>query len=161
MNIKKYENKVIECLNAQQDDIILNSDINHAGILIKQIFLNAVHTVNLLSNKLDAQLYERVEIINAIRSFLNRGGKLNVAIEGDIDKKSTNMQKLLAEYKIQPTVVPGWLKKQYEYNFLTMDDTGYRFEGSREEHKASVNFGDKNQTEKLNAIFNKIVELVK
>lgn len=161
MNIEKYENKVIEYLNAQQDDIILNSDINHAGILIKQIFLNAVHTVNLLSNKLDAELYERVEIINAIQSFLNRGGKLNVAIEGKIDKNSTNIQELLTKHGIQPTVVPDWLQKQYEYNFLTMDDTGYRFESSREEHKASVNFGDKNQTKKLNAIFDRIVTLVK
>ncbi|MDC9726798.1 MAG: hypothetical protein PSN35_03040 [Candidatus Thioglobus sp.] len=160
MNTKDYEKKVVECLNAQQNEIILNCNIDHAEILIKQMFLNAAHTVNLLSNKLDANLYERNDIVDAIRRFLNREGTtLNIAIEGNMDQGSIQLIGLLENHDINPVRIPDWLKEQYKYNFITMDDTGYRFETDREKHEAVVNFGDTQQTEKLNNIFNTILNL--
>ena len=164
MTLEEYKKKVIECIsNPECEDVILNNNIQHATILIEQIFRHATHTVKLLSVSLDAALYNQTNVLDAMRDFLKKETtRLEIVTEKEICSKSNAaLLGILDKYKAQVgcKIAEPWLSKQYKYNFLTSDDSTYRFEGDKNKHEATAEFHNKSHVLKLNSVFDKIYEL--
>ena len=164
MTLEEYEKKVIECIsNPECEDVILNNNIQHATILIEQMFKHATQRVRLLSVSLDAALYNKKNVLDAISNFLStEGTNLEIVTEKNICvKNNAKLLSILNKHKKQVgrRVAEPWLSKQYKYNFLVSDDSTYRFEGDKSKHEATAEFHNQDYALKLNKVFDKIYEL--
>ena len=159
--MEKYEQLVINCITTKNKRTIPNNAIKYATVLIERMFIFAGREINLISNSLNEALYGKDNVIDAVHSFLNNVyTRLNIIIKSAINKSHKPLV-TLKEFKknTRIKIANSNLVKKYPYNFLTMDDYGYRFEGDRGKYQAISQFGDKSRVDKLNSIFDSISEL--
>lgn len=164
MDLQEYQKRVIECIhNPECDEVILNHNIEHATVLIEQMFIHAVQTINLLSISLDSRLYAKDNVVSAIKEFLTKDGTtLNIVTEEKIcSNGNAKLLEIFKEFKGKVTCkeAKSWLSAQYSYNFLIADDATYRFEADKKNHKASAGFHDATIVGKLSGIFKAINDL--
>lgn len=164
MELSEYRKKVIECIaNPECDDIVLNNNIEHATILIEQMFIHGVEKISLLSTSLDSRLYAKENVISAIKEFLSKDNTtLNIVTEESIcPQKNHELLVVFKQFenKVNCKKSEKWLSDQYNYNFLIADDATYRFEEDKKNHEASAGFHDTVIVEKLTRIFNNINKL--
>ena len=128
-----------------------NRDIHHATVAVCLGFRYAEKTVRLLSEKLDLELYGGEWFIEEAKSFLGRGGEICILVESDLD----DHHPLLRIAKEHPDAVsinrvPDAVRAEYSYNYMVVDDIGYRFESDRSEPRAIVVFhSHKSRSEKM------------
>ena len=138
-----------------------NKDIQHATVIICTAFAFAKERVRLLSNMLDPVLYSQRWFLDEAESFLERDGKLDVLVESDVPDDHPVIQLAAANPNLSVRRVPKEAVESYEFNFMLVDQRGYRFESDREKHEALVLFGGDvvgDVLSDLNAVFNALWE---
>lgn len=129
-----------------------NRDMQHATIIVCTAFRHAEKRIRLVSRELDPQLYATPWFREAAKGFLSRSGdtKLVVLVERDIDATHP-IQQMAEEYGDRADVkrVPDFVQERYPFNFMLIDDIGYRLEYDRATPAAFVSFynGD-NETDR-------------
>lgn len=121
-----------------------NKDMRHASVVVCQAIGHAKETVRLLSHMLDRDLYGSDWFKEEARKFLgDAGGKLDILVESDLPADHPVLG-LANEFpqKVSMRRVPDDLQESYKYNYMVVDDIGYRFERDREEPQAVVFFND-------------------
>ena len=110
----------------------------------------------LLSHKLDEQLYGGSEFRAAVSEFLkNQEAKLIILVETEICDDHPVMQlKEMSPEQIKISIVPRNLIETYEFNFMIVDDFGYRFEYHRNDHAAVASFYDNKQKDMIQTLKN-------
>ena len=117
-----------------------NRDMVHAKIVVTIAFRQAQEKIRLLSNMLDAELYASKVFMNAAKGFVgDRGGRLNILVETDIDETHP-LRRLANEYPENVSIkrVPDEVVETYPFNFMIIDEIGFRVETDRDEPKALV-----------------------
>ncbi len=142
-NLREYARRLETALAEKRPHTTFNRDISHALAIILAVFRFAEKEVRLLSHELLPALYGNPLLLKAVRSFLAKGGKLKILVECDIGQDHP-MRELLdtTPEGISIRRVPEDKQSEYKYNFLVMDDCGFRFEHDRAEHTALAGFHD-------------------
>ena len=139
-----------------------NRDAVHAAIVVYEAFRQAVKTVLLLSQKLDASIYSTPWLVESVERFLGRGGTLRILVEEAVDEN--HPLRVLAKSKpdvVRIAKVPTKMIKGYDYNFMLVDGRGYRFEHNREEYSATVSFDENEDSHKeMVGILRRIFEVL-
>ena len=138
-SMNEYVRKLRTALSEGTYFTAYNRDTAHARAVLSLAFEFAEEKILLLSNRLDHVLYAHPTFVGALKKFLDDGGVLDVLTETEIDPRHPFLT-LTKEYsdRVSCNVVPSSLQSLYKFNFMVMDDTGYRFERDRDEHKAVV-----------------------
>ncbi len=144
-SLLEYSERLESALAAKRPHTTFNSDIFHAHLIILAVFRFAKKEVRLLSHELNDVVYGNPPLLDAVRRFLSKGGKLSILVEQDLRQKHP-MLGLLGEApgKVSIRRVPEEVQKRYSFNFLVMDECGFRFENDREKHAALAGFHDDN-----------------
>ena len=117
-----------------------NKDMSHATIVVCTAFRHASEKIRLLSHELDRSLYGGVWFLDELQEFLSSGGLLNVLIESDVEPDHPVMQLAKQTDKITIKRVPDQEWEKYPFNFMVVDDKGFRFENNRALPEATVVF---------------------
>ena len=118
-----------------------NKDIQHATIVICTAFHHAKDRVRLLSHELDSVLYAGSWFKREVKGFLERGGKLEILLESEVYQDHPLMEMAARQpKKIDVRRVSNELQAQYPFNFMVVDNIGYRFEHDRAEPAAVFAF---------------------
>lgn len=142
-NLKTYVRKLENALSERTPFNTYNRDILHAAEIVVVGFHYAQQEVYLLSNKLDPVLYGQPRLLNAVSSFMDkRDTKLHILVETKIALSHPLIQLASEKYRKQIKInrVPEEWKEKYRFNFMVVDDFGYRFEYDRDAHSAIVSF---------------------
>ena len=148
-NLIEYAALVDSAFKEKKEFSTYNRDIFHATEVVAGGFRYAKQEINLLSNELDKRLYGSSYITKLVENFLaKQNGKLNILVETDIDLNHPMIQvcKKFPENAVIKRVPDDW-QEYYAYNFMTIDDFGYRFEADREELSAIVSLNEADQEE--------------
>jgi hypothetical protein len=143
-------------------EIISNSSIEHAAVLIGEMFRCGSRQANIFSGSLKPALYARDEILNSIGSFLAfKEAKIRILLQ-DIDAGTNHAHIFLnqIETRLGSAVISsieikeaGEFAKRQTFHFATIGDSAFRFESDQTKHEAFASFGQPEQVKKLNHVF--------
>lgn len=148
-NLLEYSVRVNVAMEKGEPFSTYNRDILHASEIVACGFRYAKEEVNLLSNELDLRLYGEDYIARLVEDFVGeRNGKLSILVETDVELEHPVLR-VCKKFPNNTTVkrVPDQWQKRYDYNFMLIDDIGYRFEANRKSQNAIVSFNQDDQIE--------------
>lgn len=144
-DLKRYEQALDEALRSKKPFTTYNRDITHAAIITRVAFCHAGNKVRLLSHRLDPVLYGTGPLQRSIADFLCREGtSLHILVETDLPGEHPILKLLTDDSRETMKIkkVPPDLAERYPFNYLVVDEIGYRFESDRQEYAAIASFHD-------------------
>lgn len=142
-----------------------NDSVEHAVIILQNIFLHAHHSVKILTGELNPEAYARRGIVEDVKHFIEDDRhNLQILFEAESlgDKKKINRHPFLREIagcdRVQLRHVPQGLQQMYNFHFVLMDEDSYRFEPDKERFGAVAAFGDKDGGMNLARLFSVLWE---
>ena len=78
--MKKYNEMVRDYADRKCEDLIPNSGIEHAEVLIKNLFSHAENEVRILTGSLNARVYGTSEVLKSVDEFLHSGSNKKIKI---------------------------------------------------------------------------------
>ena len=145
----QYIREIYRALERQRPYFTYNRDASHAMIVVTAGFRYAQSNIDILSNRLDADVYGGLALMDAARKFLEKpDAKLRILLEQPLDDEHPLLGVMLEQKdhkdKVDIRQVPDEVQQLYDCNFMLMDEFGYRYEADRKECNASVMFyGDR------------------
>ena len=153
--LNDYARKLHSALTNKSGYSTFNKDASHAAIVIYFAFLHAKQTVLLLSQKLDTLIYSTPWLIEKVEEFLTKGASLRILVETELAESHT-LRLLAKRYpeNLRIARVPEEAVGTYRFNFMLVDDRGYRFEHDRDDYSALVSFDkrDENHLQLVNTM---------
>ena len=140
-----------------------NDSIEHAVIILQNLFSHARHSVKILTGELNKHAYARTTIVDEMNRFLeDESHTLEILFE-DKDLASEGkirlhpfLRAVAGNERVQLRHVPQDLQEMYEFHFVLMDDDGYRFEPDKGKLVAVAAFGDKKGGRNLDRLFSRL-----
>jgi hypothetical protein len=165
-----YHDRVRTAIRERTGKPILNGNLDHAAIIVQEAFSNAQASIRLLSSRLDPACYAQRGVVEAAKVFLaDKDHKAEILLESEMWDPKNNFQwgkhPMLAELRdfwdrIEIRLVPKDWTERYGFNFMLLDDYGFRYEADRRQPAAVAAFlpsdGPKKQVENLKAIFSEL-----
>lgn len=155
-SLNEYARQLDSALEHGKTYVNSNRDMAHAKIVVFLGISHAKEKVLLLSEKLDWTLYGMPRFVEEVSDFLDRGGRMEVLVETDLQGDHPMAELSIRNRSLSIRKVPERLVDKYNYNFMVVDDIGYRFEHDRERPAAYVSFNDDEDAEfidRLKAVF--------
>lgn len=154
----EYRRRVERLAQERSGEPIANGSVDHAAIIIENMFKSAKQQVSILSGNLNARAYGRDEVLEEATLFLAHGAhKARILLE-DVDetmlKDHPFIERLGHNENVEIRRVPATVRNSYNYHFLVMDDDSYRFEPKKDEPAAVGVFGNRDGAAHLSGIFN-------
>ena len=168
VSLESYHEQVREAILLRSGAPVMNSNIDHATIITQEALANAKSKVRILSSKLDPTCYAHPGVIEAARYFLlDPDHRLEILIEAEEIDDNRNFDwhghKLIREFKgknAEVRLVPKAESARYSFNFMLLDDYGFRYEFDRRRPAAVAGFlpaGAPNaQVENLSSVFSEL-----
>ncbi len=153
-HFEDYKKRLNAALEKKEEFVTQNHDNMHAVEIIVGAFNHAEKEINILSHKLDLWVYGNDRVEEAMERFLKRDNvKLNIVVETDLPENHPIYGlKDKFEGKISLKIAPqGWVAT-YAFNYMLMDDFGYRFEYDRNEFRARASFYNEEQEETMKVL---------
>lgn len=150
-----YREQVREAILRRNGAPLLNSTVDHAAVIVQESFCNAQHSIKLLSYRLDPDCYARASVINDAKFFLaDPNHKAEILVESSLWDSDNNYRwnnhpfiEPLKEFifpnedrGVKIRSVPKEWAESYQFNFLLLDDYGYRYETDRKRPAAVAAF---------------------
>lgn len=165
-DLKTYSEDLNDKLRNEQPFGTFNRDITHAAVITRAGFQYASSKVRLLSHKLDSALYSTSLLKDHVSPFLDKeGASLHILVETDALDNHPIWDFIqdggYDDEQLTIKRVPSDLVERYKFNYLVVDDFGFRFEEDREEYAAVASFheGDsKAMIESLISFFDDLEE---
>jgi hypothetical protein len=137
---------------------ILNRSPEHASVIIEWVFNTSSTIVEILTAKLDPDVYGKEGLVAAALEFLARNNsRIEILSETVIDRGSHPLLSALDTAgfsdRVRLNLVPADKLKSYAFNFAVGDSKNFRFEQSRDSFEAVAHFGRDNVGKKLHEIF--------
>jgi len=156
--MKKYNEMVRDFADQKSEDLIPNSGLEHAEVLVKNIFSHASNEVRIFTGRLNPSVYGTPEVIKSITGFLHDGTdrKIKILLQ-DIDPnklgdfKKNHLYKLCKEWPDSCEIKTT--DSELQSHFVVMDDNGYRIEPDKSEPVGIGCFNDKDLSERLVTLF--------
>jgi hypothetical protein len=127
-----YKARVKEARLRGADDVIYNTSVAHAAILVEELFNSASERVGILCRNLNGEAYALPEVIAAAQKFLDHPkATLTLLIETEIDQHHAFLREVAHDprYRNQVTLrSPVDLPAGAGFNFMVADRRGYRYE---------------------------------
>lgn len=169
MALEQYRERVREAILQRTGEMFLNADIDHAGVIVQEAFNGARSAIKILSSRLDPSCYAQGSLVKSARIFMaDPEHSTSILVksplfdpEGNFDWAQHPLVSALHDNKkFEMRSVPlDWIKR-YRFNFLIMDDYGFRFEEDRGRAAAVASFSpaesDKKQAKNLTSIFDRL-----
>ena len=138
---QSYLNRLEELDISKSEELISNSNADHAKSLIYRLIIGAKESINIISTNLS--LYTNDTIISALKMALNRGVKVKLLLDdypnSGLDK-SNEFLKVCLEKKENCDV--RTYKKQLNAHIITRDDSAFRYCEKLGSHTAIASFND-------------------
>lgn len=153
-SLNAYAGALDKALKNQTAFTNFNKDIQHATVIVCMAFRHAENRIRLLSQKLDPVLYGGKWFKDEAEDFLKRGGRLDILVESDVDPTHPVMDLMKGERRSQVSMkrVPDTSRSGYTFNFMLVDDIGFRFEHDRNNYEALVMFNEPKNTDLKNSL---------
>lgn len=153
-NMNTYKKFVSTLATAHSNRVFLNSDKEHALIVLIELFKNANFKLRIFAGSLCHHVGNTSEYVEALSDFIERGGSVDILLNNfNVDEaKRSNLFKRLAYYasELKPISVKTTSVKPYLANdaekkpihFTIGDEISYRIETNTEERTAECNFNN-------------------
>jgi hypothetical protein len=169
MALEQYRERVRDAILQRTGEVFLNADIDHAGVIVQEAFNGARSAIKILSSRLDPSCYARGTLVESAKVFMaDPDHSTHVLVESPLFDPERNFRwdqhplvsALSGNENFEIRSVPlEWINK-YKFNFLLMDDYGFRFEEDRSRAAAVAAFlpaeSDKKQVKNLTSIFDRL-----
>jgi len=144
---------------ADGKEVILNRTTDHAAVIMSVVFAKAERLVEIVSGRLDDDIWGVDDVRSQAIAFLNRSDdtKIRIIVEDNIDLDTNRLVSsiraagLIGRLKIFHAT--DELLKTYDYHFIVADGLHYRFQGERDKFEAIIQFGNVDRGQKLRAVF--------
>jgi hypothetical protein len=144
-------------------ELFLNRGITHAAIIIEAIFEAALDLVEIFTANLDASIYSTPGVIASATTFLSRNATAHIDIisEAVVDPelyplfRSARNAGLVDRIRLHQ--LPQEVAVECGFHFVVADGRHFRFESSRENREAIVQFNNQKFGATLRATFTKLV----
>lgn len=146
-SLNAYAHEFEKALKKERPYANYNKDMQHASIIVCMSFRHASKHIRLLSNCLDQSLYGTQWFMDELNGFLKRNGKLEILLETEVPADHPVLTRARNEPSISVKRMPDGFLDEYPFNFMLVDDTGFRFESDRAKPAASVAFNYDNDDE--------------
>ena len=162
-SLSAYRKKVSAAANARIGEPIYNDRIDHAVIILTNIFSHAHNSVRILTGRLNKDAYGRSEVVSdALRFLAYSEHKIYILFEDQDLVEEQNQHPFLTAVlpfdQIQIRRVPDDWQAFYDFHFILADDDSYRFEHDKNQFGAVAAFGDRPGGKNLERIFRQIWE---
>jgi hypothetical protein len=168
---ESYRELIRKAIQNRTGETILNSSIDHAAVIIEEAFNSAKKKIRILSSRLDPSCYAKDSLCGAAKYFfLDQGHEAEILIESEENiawsdhpffqgllKDGDYAKRLKGRLRVKR--VPKKWSTSYKYNFLLLDDYGFRFEPDRSGPAAVAAFfpdGKKDTVDHLSGIFDRL-----
>jgi len=135
---------------------IFNGSLDHAAIIVENMFAHASTSINILTGRLNARVYGCDEVMEQAKLFLaDPAHTVNILIE-DMDALNDDhpfVREFWDNKNVRIRNLPKSASEQVTYHFLVMDDDSYRFEKDKGAPLAIAAFGDKVGAKNMQEIF--------
>lgn len=167
--MKNYITYIAQLANSKSNVEFLNSDEEHALAVLCQIIRSAEHKLRIFAGALCSTAPSNPEYISAISDFIEKGGKLVVALNAFSPEEATNSNlfKRLAYYielgkdiHIYSTGAHPYLVSDPQKNkihFTIGDNCSYRVETDIVKKTAKCNFNNPEAAANLIEFFDRII----
>lgn len=158
----EYRELVRELAESRSSKMVNNSSIEHAAVLLSEMFRrNTGHAV-IFSGSLNRALYARDEILDAIGIFLSHSSSLlHVVVQEKSDGEDNFAfvhNQILHKWgddaaaRLEGRVADDEAGA-VAFHFATVGDSAFRFESDRSKHEAFASFGRPEHVKTLKAVF--------
>lgn len=130
-SIESYAEMVASFADNSTPDLISNGRVEHAKILINNLFSHTQEKICIFSSELISEIYESKEVLNHAKELLASGKKIEILLQDVNDISELNDHKFIAlcrehedscEFKIVNEADRG-----IESHMVVMDKKGFRF----------------------------------
>ena len=152
-----YREKVREAVAARDGRPVYNRSLEHAAIIIEEMFALAKSEVKLFTGRLNPDVYGVPSVIGKAEDFLaDPNHKMRILVEEQIDKESLQSNPfIIGTSRLDNLEVrclkPG--KHDPRFHMMLVDGHSYRFEPDKTQFEAVATFGDRDTTGHLNRLF--------
>lgn len=156
-----YEAQVRELAEQRDGKPIANGSIEHARILIKNLFMVAKNQVRLLTGQLEARFYGQDDLINEVKNFLAAPSRrLQILVEDEDAVSQITLHPLLSQIRdyqnVEIRAIPSNIRSHTRFHFAIADEDCFRFEKDTLKYAAFGAFGDKEFATPLISFFDQI-----
>lgn len=167
--MKNYVTYIKQLANSKSNVEFLNSDEEHALAVLCQIIRSTEHELRIFAGALCSSVPSNPEYISALSDFIEKGGKLVVALNAFSREEAmnSNLFKRLAYYielskdiHIYSTGAHPYLvsdPQKNEIHFTIGDNCSYRVETDIAKKTAKCNFNNPEAAANLIEFFDKII----
>ena len=157
MTLEEYRERVEALARARQGEPVFNGSVEHAAVIVENMFFHSNERVRILTGKLNPRAYGPDKVMEEVKLFLAEPKhKLEILIE-EADKVSLVVNPFYAFVSkfenCQIRVVSNEVQSAYDFHFLVMDNDSYRFEADKGDCQAVAAFGDAKGAKNLGRIF--------
>lgn len=168
-DITEYEQLVSQLAAQQSSELISNSSVDHAAVLVRYMFKCASKAIRIFNGCLNKSVYGKDDVISAARNFVEKGGRLEVVIQDGLtpdEISSHGFLQALNQTCSNNTECQGSFElyagndqvREIPSHFLIMDGSGYRLESNKDQPVAFASFNDQQIAKSLNTLFERILE---
>ena len=150
-----YRRHVKELADRSSKDLIPNGGIDHAAVLIENLFSHAISAVRVFTGDLNARVYASEPIVSNAKEFLQSGvgKKIKILVQNPDVARNLNHELLRMCASVGPDLcevkIANETDQELKSHFVIMDEKGYRFEPDREKPTAIGCFNDKSTAKRL------------
>ena len=158
MNLQEYREFVRSQALRSEGDAFFNSSIDHASVVVENLFSIAKKEISILSGSFNPRVYGREDIIREARFFLamSSNNRLRIILESDSEPDRTvhPFFKACCEFSnLELKVAPPELQERYNFHFIVVDDRSFRYENNEDKPAAIAVFGDREIGEQLGKMY--------
>ena len=159
MNLIEYEQHVRSLASRRDGQPIFNASVEHASIVIQNLFSEARGSVDILSGNCDARVFGRRSVVEEAMLFLASSAKnrLRIILEEDHseDREIHPFFKMCSELpNAELRIASRAVQELYGFHFIVADDDSYRYEDDKTTAEAIAAFGHREGAENLSGIYN-------
>lgn len=158
-----YRARVEALARKRTGEPVYNDSIEHAVIILQNMFSHARHSVKILTGELNRKAYARRAILEEVKRFVEHDSHtLQILFESkDLTRNEAGhlhpfLRAISGNERVQLRHVPAGLQEAYLFHFILMDDDSYRFEPDKERYGAVAAFGDEVGGENLKKLFSRL-----
>ena len=156
--MESYRDRVEKLARDRDGKPIYNGSLDHAEIIVENMFAHAKSDVCILTGHLNARVYGPAPVMEQARLFLSNPQHTVKLLIEEPEKIEWKEHPFLHEFSDNENVeirkIPKNLQDSYDFHFLVMDDDSYRYEGDKTKYSAIAAFGDKKGAANIREIFN-------
>ncbi len=160
MSLASYRQLVKKLATERDGTPVYNGSLDHAAIIVENMFANAQSYIGILTGKLNPRVYGVEEVVEQARLFLAEPNhKLEILLE-DKGAAVTRDHPFYAAFldfsNVSIRTVPPEMSTLFDFHLLVMDNDSYRFESDKRQSAAVADFGDVTGGKNLRDIFDQL-----